>query len=78
MVHTFNILGIVLQKKTHLIPVSGKGCSKLMTLLVNVSLKFQMFISQICQYFFLKKNVRLQKLFSFFSRKNISVLVIKS
>ena len=29
----------------------GPGCSKLTTLLVNVSLKFQMLISEICQYF---------------------------
>ena len=34
---------------------TGPGCSKLMTLLVNVSLKFQMLISQICQYFLSKK-----------------------
>ena len=37
---------------------SGPGCSKLTTSLVNVSLKFQMLISQICQYFLLKKNMR--------------------
>ena len=30
---------------------SGPGCSKLTTSLVNVSLKFQTLISQICQYF---------------------------
>ena len=34
---------------------TGPGCSKLTTLLVNVSLKFQMLISQIHQYFLLKK-----------------------
>ena len=33
----------------------GPGCSKLTTLLVNVSLKFQMLLSQIFQYFLLKK-----------------------
>ena len=33
----------------------GPGCSKLTTSLVNVSLKFQMLISQIFQYFLLKK-----------------------
>ena len=33
----------------------GPGCSKLTTSLVNVSLKFQTLISQICQYFLLKK-----------------------
>ena len=34
---------------------SGPGCSKLTTSLVNDSLKFQTLISQICQYFLLKK-----------------------
>ena len=34
---------------------SGPGCSKLTTSLVNVSLKFQTLISEICQYFLLKK-----------------------
>ena len=38
---------------------SGPGCSKLTTLLVNVSLKFQMFMSQICQYFLMKKYEKL-------------------
>ena len=33
----------------------GPGCSKLMTPLVNVSLKFQKLITQISQYFLLKK-----------------------
>ena len=31
----------------------GPGCSKLTTSLVYVSLKFQILISQICQYFLL-------------------------
>ena len=31
------------------------GCSKLTTSLVNETLKFQTLISQICQYFLLKK-----------------------
>ena len=34
---------------------SGPGCSKLTTSFINVSLKFQTLISQICQYFLLKK-----------------------
>ena len=34
---------------------SGHGCSKLTTSLVNETLKFQMLISQICQYFLLKQ-----------------------
>ena len=33
----------------------GPGCSKLTTSLVNISLKFQTLISQIRQYFMLKK-----------------------
>ena len=34
---------------------SEPSCSKLTTSLVNVSLKFQTFISEICQHFMLKK-----------------------
>ena len=49
---------------------SGPGCSKLTTSLVNVSLKFQTLISEIRQYFLLKK------LLSFVT-KNINLLVIK-
>ena len=48
------------------------GWSKLKTLLVNVSLKFQMLISEMCQYFLLKKCVKLlqSKSFShFFNQK---------
>ena len=51
------------------------GCSKLTTSLVNVSLKFQMLISEICQYFLLK-NVRSfcsAKASLIFSTKNVSV-----
>ena len=44
----------------------GPSCSKLTTSLVNVSLKFQTLISQICQYFLLKKC----KSFSHFFNKN--------
>ena len=50
----------------------GPGCSKLMTSLVNVSLKFQTLISEIVQYFLLKKCEKLLqcKSFShFFSKK---------
>ena len=35
--------------------IPGPGCSKLTTSLVNISLNFQKLISQICQYFLLKK-----------------------
>ena len=34
---------------------TGPGCSKLTASLVNVSLKFQMLITELCQYFLLKK-----------------------
>ena len=67
------------------IPTFGKrtgfGCSKLTMSLVNVSLKFQTLISEICQYFLLKKCEKLLhcKSFSFFFQQKISVyLVIKS
>ena len=33
----------------------GPGCSKLTSSLVNMSLNFQKLISEICQYFFMKK-----------------------
>ena len=59
----------------------GPGCSKLTTSLVNVWLNFQELISQICQYFLLKKCEKLfalQKLLSFFQQKISVYLVIKS
>ena len=53
---------------------SGHGCSKLTTSLVNVSLKFQTLISNIRQYFLLKK---IEKLFqtniSEFSNKIVKI-----
>ena len=48
--------------------ISGPSCSKPTTLLVNVSLKFQTLISEICQYFFVEKN----EASLIFSTKNIS------
>ena len=63
-----------------MLKTSGAGCSKLTTSLVNVSLKFQTLISNICQYFLLQKCEKLfavQKLLSFFSTKNISVFGYK-
>ena len=51
---------------------SGLGCSKLTTSLVNVSLKFQTLISQICHYFLLKK-CKSAKAFLIFFNKKISV-----
>ena len=52
--------------------MSGPSCSKLMTSLVNVSLKFQMLRSAISQYFLLKKSEKL-----IFSTKNFSVFGYK-
>ena len=52
--------------------IPGPGCSKLTTLLVNVSLNSEKLISQICQYFLLKKWEKLLhcKSFSnFFNKK---------
>ena len=51
----------------------GPGCSKLTTSLVNVSLKFQTLISEICQYFLLK-NVRSFCSPIFFVEKNVRSL----
>ena len=48
---------------------SGPGCSKLKTSFVKVSLKFQTLISDICQYFLLKKCEKLLQLLSFFFLK---------
>ena len=59
---------------------SGPGCSKLTTSLVNVSLKFQMLISQKHQYFLLKKCEKLLQCKSFFlifATKNFSVFGYK-
>ena len=55
---------------------SGPGCSKLTTSLVNVSLKFQTLISQICQYFFVEKMreaFAVLLLLSFFQQKYLYV-----
>ena len=51
--------------------IQGPGCSKLTTSLVNVSLKFQMLISEICQKCLLRKyETRLHcKSFSYFFDK---------
>ena len=56
------------------------GRSKLATSLVNVSLKFQTSISQICQIFFWKKREKLLQCesFSHFFNKNISVFGYKA
>ena len=44
--------------------------------LVNISLKFQMLISEMCQYFLLKKMCE-AKLLSFFEQKISAYIVIK-
>ena len=62
------------------LPVStGPGCSKLPMSLVNVSLKFQTLLSEICQYCLLKKCVKLLhcKSFSHIFNKNVSVIGYK-
>ena len=51
--------------------ISGPGCSKLRTLLVNISLNFQKLISQICQYFLLKNVRSFCKSFSHFFIKKV-------
>ena len=58
---------------------SWPDCSKLTMSLVNISLKFQTLISEICQYFLLKKCEKLLhcKSFSHFFNKNISVFGYK-
>ena len=59
--------------------IPGPGCSKLTMSLVNVPLNFLKLISQICQYFLLKKCEKLLhcKSFSHFFNKNISGLSYK-
>ena len=60
--------------------IPGPDCSKLTTLLVNKTLKFQMLISQICQYILLNKLEKLLqcKSFShFINKKNSVYLVVK-
>ena len=51
---------------------TGQGCSKLTTSLVNVSLKFQTLITEVYQYFLLKKCEKLlqgKSLSHFFNKK---------
>ena len=59
---------------------ASPGCSELTMSLVNVPLKFQMLISEMCQYFFVEKMFEafeVQKLPSFFQQKISVYLVIK-
>ena len=54
----------------------GPGCSKLTTSLVNVSLKFQTLIYEMCHYFLLKKCEKLLhcKSFSHFFNKKFQYI----
>ena len=75
-----NVITLFLRIVVQIQKTSGPGCSKLMTSLVNVSLKFLTLISEICQYFLSKKCEKafaVQKLFSFFQQKISVYLVIK-
>ena len=58
----------------------GPGCSKLTTSLVNETLKFQTLISQIFQYFLLKKCEKLLqcKSFSHFFNKKFPCIWLQS
>ena len=60
----------------YIVKTSGSGCSKLTTSLVNDSLNFQKLISQICQYFLLKKCEKLLhcKSFSHFFNKKFQCI----
>ena len=69
-----NARGSAIALPVHSYKRSGPGCSKLTSLLVNVSLKFQTLLSQICQYFLLKKCAKASLIFS---TKNISVIGYK-
>ena len=62
--------------KEGIITISGPGCSKLTTSLVNVALKFQTIIPEIRQYFLLKKCEKLLhcKSFSHFFNKKFQCL----
>ena len=62
-----------------LLDILGPVVQKLAMSFVNVSLKFQMVISNICQYFLLKKCEKLLqcKSFSHFFNKNFSVFGYK-
>ena len=56
--------------------IPGSGCSKLMKSLVNISLKFERLIFEICQYFFLKKCEKLMQSFSYcFQQKNQCLVI---
>ena len=63
--------------------IPGPSCSKLMTSLVNISIKFKTFISGICQFFFfffVEKNAGSfsAKAFLIFQQKISVYLVIRS
>ena len=57
--------------------IPGPGCSKLTTLLVNEMLKFQMLITQICQYILLRKCECSAKASLIFSTKSVRIFGYK-
>ena len=60
-----NISHVGMADNSEILSASGSSCSKLTMSLVNVSLKFQMLISEIHQYFLLKKCEKLLQCKSF-------------
>ena len=66
-----NTVRLNMSSTNNLVKLTGPGCSKLTTSLVKVLLKFQTLISEICQYFLLKKCEKLLhcKSFSHFFNK---------
>ena len=60
--------------KTFLLNHSGPSCLKQTTTLLNLSLKFQTFISRICQYFLTKK-IECKSFSHFFNKKNQCIKV---
>ena len=75
----FNLLSLWESTLKERICFFGPGCSKLTMSQVNISLKFQTSVSNIRQYFLLKKCKKIMqcKSFSHFSTKNISVFGYK-
>ena len=76
---TFFKLKSFISDITDIFERSGPGYSNLTTSLVNVSIKFQTLISEICQSFLLKKCEKFShgKSFTDFFNKNFSVFGYK-
>ena len=77
--HSIKVCNTVYFSRFNSNNTSGPSCSKLTMLLVNVLLKFQMLISEICQYFLLKNvtNVCTAKASHIFSTKTTCVFGYK-